>query len=95
MSINQSLIIKCPRCGKQYYFQEIFHPKTIFNSVYNIIRDEQENIEDLIEDTTDMSELYFCDKCSAPLNIKASLIFQVSIDHKLDFTKDTIIIKND
>lgn len=93
--MNQSLFISCPRCGKQYHFQEIFHPKTIFNSVYNVIRNENNQIEEVVEEESNYSELYFCDDCGAPINVVAKLSFETTINHKFDFTKDTVIIKND
>ncbi len=93
--MNSNLIITCPRCHRQYYFQEIFHPKTIFNPVYNIIRDDKGQIDEIIEDKSDLSELYFCDTCEAPIFVKADISFEISIENKFDFTKDTVIIKND
>lgn len=94
-AMEQNVIIKCPKCGMQYHFQEIFHPKTVFHPVYNIIRNNQDEIEEVIPESPDLTELYFCDKCDAPLNVTLRLNFDVRIDPKLDFKENTFIIEND
>lgn len=81
-------IIECPRCGRQYHFQEIVMPATIFQHVAGVIRDKNGKVIDIIGDKSTNEEFYFCDTCDAPLKIKVKLSFEVNIDNKYDFTTD-------
>lgn len=82
-------IIECPRCGRQYHFQEIVMPKTVFKDLKSVLRNENGKIEDVVGDDSVMEDLYFCDKCDAPIKVKVKLSFEVSIEEKYDFTRDS------
>ena len=87
-----SNIIKCPRCGREYHFQEIFMPKTIFQKVSHIVRDSNGKICDVIGEDAPMEETYFCDLCDAPLIVGVDLAFGVKIDSTIDFTRNAVTV---
>lgn len=84
-----NIIIECPRCKKQYHFQEIVMPKTIFQELRGILRDDAGKIIDIIGDNEKMEELYFCTKCDAPIKVNIKLEFETSIESKYDFSIDS------
>lgn len=90
----ENYIIQCPRCGRQYHFQEIVMPTTVFQHIDGIIRNEDGKVVGVIGDKISNEEFYFCDTCDAPLKIKVKLSFEVSIEDKYDFTTDyTTVLK--
>lgn len=88
----ENYIIECPRCGRQYHFQEIVMPSTVFTHVDNILRDKDGKITDVLGDSSKMEEYYFCDCCDAPLKIKVKLEFETSIEEKYDFLQDAVTV---
>ena len=84
----EDFIIECPRCGRQYHFQEIVMPATVFQHLDNILRDKNGKIIDIIGDLSKMEE-YSCD---APIKVKVKLGFETSIESKYDFLNDAVTV---
>ncbi len=88
----EDFIIECPRCGRQYHFQEIVMPATVFQHLDSILRDKNGKIIDIIGDLSKMEEYYFCDSCDAPIKVKVKLEFETSIESKYDFLNDAVTV---
>ena len=62
MQQNERKKIRCPHCGAEYLFEEIFVADTIFGKP-KIVKDENGRIEYVGKDDASLSEEYYCDYC--------------------------------
>ena len=84
----QSKVINCPKCGRQYHPAEIFVPKYFFGSVENVIRNDNEEITDIIGSDMDTTETFTCDKCNTDFKIETKISFVTNIENNIDFDTD-------
>jgi DNA-directed RNA polymerase subunit RPC12/RpoP len=80
-------IIKCPKCGQEYFKEEIFFPDDFLDPEINIIKDEDGKIIKS-EKEKEIVEDYICDKCGTKLIIKVILNFEVKEVETINFDTD-------
>ena len=90
MKTKKYEMIVCPKCGREYLASEIYLPKEFFVNPIDIIRDEDDKILEVIGTTMNLTEKDICDKCNTPLNIKAKVNFEATVNDRFDFDNDYV-----
>ena len=81
--------IKCPNCGAQYTFTEIFIPKYFCGNSDGIEREAGTGkIKDFYGKLMDTKEIYTCDYCNTTFKVFANISFNTKIANKTDFEED-------
>lgn len=82
--------IHCPYCNYEYHPAEILYPTSVVGKFDCIVRDEDNQIERVISDTTDLEETYCCDRCGNKFSVKIDMNFEVSKVKTIDFESDFV-----
>lgn len=87
--MNKDLIvIKCPKCGREYLPTEIYLPEVFFGKPKSIVKNLDGKIS-LADDNMNLYEEYVCDECDTKFSIEASVSFKTNII-KDDFEDDYV-----
>jgi hypothetical protein len=81
-------VVECPHCGAEYLPCEIFIPKAFFGKYKNIIRDENNKIEEVIGYAENLEEIYNCDYCKQTFKVTAKVNYKSDKASNLDFDTD-------
>ena len=79
--MSQLNYIKCPYCGREYTPSEI----------YNIMRNEKEEIIGFNGSDMDTNESFICEKCNNLFNISCQISFKTSKTEIGNFDEDFTI----
>lgn len=78
-------VIKCPNCGAEYLPAEIYSPNYFLGKPSNIAK-HNGKIVSFYGETMDLKETYTCDDCDTKFTVRASVLFNTSIEE--DFEQD-------
>lgn len=84
-------VIKCPKCGAEYLFEEIYYPQEFFGKPLTIIRNEHNKIIYFSDSSLNTEEEYTCDYCNCHFEVTAKIVF----DSKEIEDEDVIKIYDD
>ena len=76
---TKSLIIKCPKCGRQYLPAEIYYPNSFFGKPMQIDKNEKGEVEYYNGKSMDLVETYMCDSCNSKFQVTADISFSTSL----------------
>lgn len=82
------IVIKCPKCGREYLPVEIYLPKEFFGTPEFVKRDTEGHIVDYIGSSIDTHEKYCCDTCNTTFSVDAQVSFSTKIESEVDFSVD-------
>ena len=72
------IVVKCPKCGREYLPTEIYLPNVFFGQPKNIVRDLDNKII-LVDDNMNLVEEYICDDCNTKFKVTANVSFKTDI----------------
>lgn len=91
---KNTVIIKCPHCGREYLWSEIFYRDDISGKPKNIIKDALGHIiyVDYEEDSEPtLTQKYICDDCNKPFITEAIIKVETrSEEEALDFSEEYV-----
>ena len=96
MSKKSDIIIKCPKCGREYLPAEIYLPDSFLGKPKNIFKDDNGRIDDYMGKNMDLKEEFICDGCGVKFDIAAKVSFNSTIsktDTKVPYKTKIIINK--
>ena len=85
--MKDTLIIKCPKCGKEYLPSEIYYPNSFLGKPTSIVKNDEGKIVFYLGDSMDLQEEYEC-SCGCHFTTKASIEFTVEENTSLDFSEE-------
>lgn len=68
-------VIKCPKCGAEYLFEEIYYPQEFFGKPLTVVRDENNKIIYFSDTSLNTTEEYTCDYCDCHFEVNAKIVF--------------------
>lgn len=74
--MKKSLIIRCPKCGREYLPGEIFIPNSFLGQPTNVVKGFDGAILAYDGEEMDLSEEYICDNCNTKFSVKAIVTFK-------------------
>ena len=93
-----SCVIKCPHCGAEYLFEEIFMADDIVGTRH-AIKDEKGKIVFVEGDEPELLEEYVCDYCDKHFQVVANIVYYTNYtsedtswddDYSVEIYKDRI-----
>ena len=88
------IVIKCPKCGREYLPAEVFIPSSFFGKPEYIKREIDGSILDYAGTSLDTEESYICDNCKTAFTVLAKVSFDTHVNEKEDFdTEHRISLK--
>ena len=76
-------LIKCPKCGTEYLPAEIYSPNYFLGKPSNIAKHNGKIIS-FYGDNMDLRDSYICDTCETKFTVRASVLFNVTIDEEFE-----------
>ena len=76
-------VIRCPHCGTEYLPAEIYSPSYFIGKPSNIAK-HNGRIISFYGDTMDLKETYLCDTCDTKFTVRASVLFNTSIEDEME-----------
>lgn len=86
--MKKFLTIKCPKCGCEYLFEEIYSACGFFGKPKNILRDDNGKIVAFEGDTLDTKETYTCDRCGCTFDVETKVLVDTKVNVEQDFSED-------
>lgn len=76
-------VIKCPNCGTEYLPAEIYVPNAFFGKPSNIAK-HNGKVVSFYGDSMDLRESYTCDTCDTKFTVRASVLFNTSVEEDFE-----------
>ena len=91
---SKHIIIRCPKCGREYLASEIFFPDDILGQPHSILRDDNGHIVHVDGVDPDLVQEWECD-CGTTFQVRLDVAAQVVYTKDLDFSEEYTIALND
>lgn len=88
MNIKKQILIKCPKCGREYLPAEIFYPKSLLGNPSNIFRDDAGHIIYFDGESMNLTESFECENCRCQFDVSGDIKFTSIVDKIHDFSDD-------
>lgn len=78
MKNENQIVIKCPKCGREFLPCEIYLPDSFLGKSRVVVRSPQGKVEYISGTNMDLQEEYLCD-CGTHFKVEASVEFKTSV----------------